>query len=63
MTQKELTYVEDAVKHENNLASIVQESMELLENEKLVSFMQKQLEDHKSLHKKLMSLLEEKVNE
>ncbi len=63
MTQKELDYVEDAIKHEKNLASIITESIEVLEDEKIVSFMQKQLDDHKSLHKKLMNLLEEKKNE
>ncbi len=63
MTQKELDYVEDAIKHENNLASIIKESIELLEDDSLISFMQKQLDDHKSLHKELMDLLEEKENE
>lgn len=63
MTQKELDYVEDAVKHENNLSSIIEESIKLMEDEGLVSFMQKQLDDHKSLHKNLMNLLEEKANE
>ena len=63
MTQKELDYVEDAVGHEKNLASIVNKSIEMLENEELVSFMQKQLDDHKSLHEKLMNLLEAKANE
>ncbi len=63
MTQKELDYVEDAIKHENNLASIITESIEILEDEELVSFMKKQLANHKALHKKLMNLLEEKTNE
>ena len=63
MTQKELNYVEDAIKHESNIASIIEQSIELLEDENLVSFMQKQLDDHKALHQKLMNLLEEKVNE
>ena len=63
MTQKELDYVEDAVGHEKNLASILQQSIESLEDENLKSFMQKQLEDHKSLHEKLMNLLEDKANE
>ena len=63
MTQKELDYVEDAVKHESNLASILEESIESLEDEELVKFMKKQVKDHKSLHKKLMNLLEEKENE
>lgn len=63
MTQKELDYVEDAVQHESNIAKIIKESIEKLEDEKLVSFMQKQLDDHKSLQEKLMNLLEEKANE
>ena len=63
MTQKELDYVEDAVGHENNLESIIKESMKLLENQELVSFMEKQLENHNSLQKRLMSLLEDKANE
>ena len=63
MTQKELDYVEDAVLHEQNLASIVEQSMNLLDDEELVSFMQQQLKDHKGLHKKLMKLLEDKANE
>lgn len=63
MTQKELTYLEDAVKHEENIASIIEASIELLEDDEIISFMQKQQEDHKSLHKKLMKLLEDKANE
>ena len=63
MTQKELDYVEDAVGHEKNLASILQQSIKSLEDENLKSFMQKQLEDHQSLHQKLMNLLGEKANE
>ncbi len=63
MTQKELDYVEDAVGHENNLESIIKESMKLLENQELVSFMEKQLENHNSLQKRLMSLLEDQANE
>lgn len=63
MTQKELDYVEDAVGHENNLKSIIKESMNLSGDQELVSFMEKQLEHHNSLQKKLMSLLEEKADE
>ena len=63
MTQKELTYLEDAVKHEENIALIIQESIELLEDEDIISFMEKQQDDHESLHKKLMKLLEEKADE
>ena len=63
MTQKELSYMEDAIKHEQNLASIIEESINLLDDEKLVSFMQKQMNNHKDMQKKLMMLMEEKANE
>ena len=63
MTQKELNYVEDAIKHETNIASIIETSLEYLEDENLVSFMEGELEGHKTLHKKLMKLLEEKADE
>ncbi len=63
MTQKELSYMEDAIKHEENLASIIEESINLLDDENLVSFMQKQMNNHKDMQKKLMMLMEEKANE
>lgn len=63
MTQKELSYMEDAIKHEQNLASIIEESINLLDDENLVSFMQKQMNNHKDMQKKLMMLLEEKADE
>ena len=62
MTQKELDYVEDAG-HESNLASIIEKSIQSLEDENLISFMQKQLNDHKTFHETLMHVLEEKANE
>ena len=63
MTQKDLLYMEDAIKHEENLASIIEESINLLDDENLVSFMQKQMNNHKDMQKKLMMLMEEKANE
>lgn len=63
MTQKELDYVEDAINHEKNLASIIEESMNVLEDEELTEFLQEELKHHKAWHKKLMKLLEDKKNE
>ena len=63
MTQKELLYFEDAVGHEKNVISIIKESLELLESEDLISFMEEQLEEHKDMEEKLMSLLKENANE
>ena len=63
MTQKELSYVEDAIGHETNIISIATAISEKLEDEKLVSFMEKQINNHTSIKERLMNLLEEKANE
>ena len=63
MTQKELSYVEDAIGHETNIISIATDISEKLEDEELVSFMEEQIENHISMKDKLMTLLEEKANE
>ncbi len=63
MTQKELLYVEDAISHEQSIISILNETINLLEDEKLVSFMNKELKKHENMEKKLISLLEDCINE
>ena len=63
MTQKELLYIEDAVGHEKNIIKICEDIINNLENQDLVMFMQKELDNHKTLKENLMNKLEEKVNE
>ena len=63
MTQKELLYVEDAIGHEQNIESIIKESINYLEDDKLISFMNKELKKHQAMEKKLVQMLEDKVNE
>lgn len=63
MTQKELSYAEDAIGHETNIISIATDISEKLEDEELVSFVEEQIENHTSMKERLMSLLEEKANE
>ena len=63
MTQKELLYVEDAVGHEQNIIKILDESLANLEDDTLVSFMEKEAKKHANTLKKLMSMLEDKSNE
>jgi hypothetical protein len=63
MTQKELSYVEDAVGHEGNIIKIINEGINNLEDENLVTFMNQELETHTSMKEKLMTLLEGKANE
>ena len=63
MTQKELLYVEDAICHEKNIISICTETLEFLEDESLISFMNKELKKHTTMQEKLMDLLKENANE
>lgn len=63
MTQKELSYVEDAIGHEQNIISIFENLMNNLEDEKLVSFLTNEINNHKKIEKKLTNLLEVKANE
>ena len=63
MTQKELSYVEDAIGHESNIIKIINEGIKNLEDENLITFMQDELNTHTAMKEKLMNLLEEKANE
>ena len=63
MTQKELLYVEDAVGHEQNIIKILDESLVHLEDDILVSFMEKEVKKHSNTLKKLLNMLEDKSNE
>ena len=63
MTQKELSYVEDAIGHEQNIISIFENIMNNLTDEKLVIFLTNEINSHKKTEKKLTNLLEVKSNE
>ena len=63
MTQKELLYVEDAVGHEQNIIKILDESLANIEDENLVSFLEKEVKKHGNTLQKLLKMLEEKSNE
>ena len=63
MTQKELSYFEDAIGHEENIIKIITESINNIEDAELVSFMESEVNKHNDMKDKLMNILEEKVNE
>ena len=63
MTQKELSYVEDAIGHESNIIKIINITLSNLQDENLISFMNEELTTHESMKTKLMNLLEAKSNE
>lgn len=58
MTQKELLYVEDAIGHEQNVGQIVSETINLLEDKNLQTFLKSELKKHQAIEEKLMNLLE-----
>ena len=60
---EELLYVEDAIGHECNIISICNETINLLEDEYLVSFLKKELKKHENTKEELLNLLEVKCNE
>ena len=62
MTQKELLYLEDAIGHEQNIIKICEDTINNLQDENLVSFMQNELSNHMSLSEKLINMLEVKAN-
>ena len=63
MTQKELLYLEDAIGHETSLINVLTETVSFLENEDLVTFIEKEMKKHKTMKDKLMNMLKEKANE
>ena len=63
MTQKELSYVEDAVGHEESIIKILENTIESIDDEELTLFLNEELDIHNNLKENLMNLLEVKTNE
>lgn len=63
MTQKELLYMEDAIGHEKNLQTICEYYSNIVEDEKLSTFLAKLQEKHKHLEEKLMKTMEDIAHE
>ena len=62
MTQKELAYIEDAIGHESNIITIVQETIKNIQDERLTSFLETELSEHVKMKEQLLTKLEEKSN-
>lgn len=63
MTQKELLYVEDAINHENNVITYLEDAINNFQDEDLVSFVEKEVKKHQNMIDKLINALEDKSNE
>ena len=59
MTQKGLLYAEDAIGHEKNIISICEETINMLEDESLITFLKGELKKHKAMKEKLLNELED----
>lgn len=63
MTQKELSYYEDAIGHEDNIIKIITESINNLSDKELISFMENEKTKHNEMKERLMNVLESESNE
>lgn len=61
MTEKELLYIEDAIGHEQNIISICNESLNMLEDKNIISFLRNEIKHHKKIEESLICKLEENV--
>ncbi len=59
MTNKELLYMEDAIKHETNLMDICDFILQNLDDKNLITFMKNQRKKHENLKQKLLNTMEE----
>ena len=63
MTQKELLYIEDAIGHEQSIICIIDDAINNLNDEILISFMKDEQKKHTSTKNKLIKILEDKSDE
>ena len=62
MTQKELLYFEDAIGHEDNIIKIINNTIDSLNDDELITFMQEEVGKHQNLKQELMDVLKEVSN-
>ena len=62
MTEKELSYVEDAISHESIIIKICEDVITKLSDNNFASFMQSEIQKHQSLKASLMGLLRGQSN-
>ena len=63
MTQKELSYLEDAINHEISIIAICQDMTKRLSSQDLISFIEEEITKHQDNKTKLMNLMEDKSND
>lgn len=62
MTQKELLYFEDAISHEDIIIKLINDNLNNLKDENLISFMNEEKKYHEDLRSDLNDTLKEVAN-
>lgn len=62
MTQKELLYLEDAIGHEKNIVSIIEQTIKTIENADLKTFLEAEKTCHQKTYDNLINTLKVKNN-
>lgn len=60
MTQKELSYLEDAIHHEESLISICEEFIKNVSDENLAIYFEDEVRTHSEIKNRLLEILEVK---
>jgi hypothetical protein len=63
MTQKELLYIADAYKHEDNIIKICEEIVNYIQDLSLINFLENEIKKHNIMKDKLLNIMEEEKNE
>ena len=63
MTQKELSYLEDAISHECIMIKVLNDTNERLNQEDLKEFINENIAKHQTIKQNLINLMEEVSNE
>ena len=63
MTQKELLYLEDAIGHEQILIDVCNYTIDSLEDDELIKFMESEVEKHTKMKEELLGFMEGLDNE
>ena len=63
MTQKELLYIEDAIGHETSVIAYLNDAINNLDDEELISYIQGVIKRHEETKKKLIKKLEDNTND
>lgn len=63
MTQKELSYIEDAIGHESNIIKIITNMLPKIDDQNLITFLNNEQNKHNTIKENLILKLEAKTNE